>query len=66
MRKPALTVLAALAAGPAIAHPGAHAGFDLMALAAHVFEADHLVFATLAGIIGVLAYRAGLGKGRQQ
>lgn len=65
MRKRALTVLPALVAGPAFAHPGEHGGLDLMALAAHFFEPDHLIFATLAGIIGVLAYRAGVRKGRR-
>ena len=55
----------AVLASPALAHPGDHAGLDLMALAGHFFEPDHIIFATLAAIIGVLAYRAGVRKGRQ-
>lgn len=54
------------AATPAFAHPGDHLGMDLVALAAHFFEPDHIIFATLAGVIGVLAYRAGLRKGAAQ
>lgn len=57
--KTTLTVLLAFAATPALAHPGDHLGMTLAMLAEHLFEADHIVFATLAGIIGVLAYRAG-------
>lgn len=58
IRATTIAMLAA-AATPALAHPGDHAGFDFAALAAHVFEPDHIIFATLAGIIGVLAYKAG-------
>lgn len=54
-----ILIAIALSATPAMAHPGNHAGLDLAALAAHLFEADHIIFATLAAIIGVLAYKAG-------
>lgn len=61
-----MTAAALAAATPVLAHPGAHAAMDLRALAAHFFEPDHLIFAMLAAIIGVLAYRAGVKKGRCQ
>jgi hypothetical protein len=48
-----------LLAGPALAHQGDHTHFDLMGLIAHVFETDHIVFAIIAILTGVLAYRAG-------
>ena len=57
--KTALSLLLALAATPALAHPGDHLGMTLAMLAEHLFETDHIVFALLAGVIGVLAYRAG-------
>jgi hypothetical protein len=44
---------------PAFAHVGDHSGFDVASLLAHVFETDHIVFALLAVLMGVLAYRAG-------
>lgn len=44
---------------PALAHPGDHAGLDLLMLTRHFFEPDHIIFAMLAGAVGVLAYRAG-------
>lgn len=46
-------------ASPAFAHFGDHTVFALMDLLAHVFETDHIVFAAIAVLTGVLAYRAG-------
>jgi hypothetical protein len=48
-----------LFASPAFAHVGDHAHFDLMGMLAHLFEADHLVFAGITVIATVLAFRAG-------
>ena len=44
---------------PALAHQGDHTGFDWAGLVAHVFEADHIVFAAIAVLTGILAFRAG-------
>ena len=44
---------------PAAAHVGEHTGMSLSQLASHVFETDHIVFATIAVAVGILAYRAG-------
>jgi len=44
---------------PAFAHQGDHTGFDIAGLISHVFETDHIVFAAIAVLTGVLAYRAG-------
>lgn len=44
---------------PALAHQGDHTRFDIAGLIAHVFEWDHLVFAAIAVLTGVLAFRAG-------
>lgn len=60
-----LTTFGLLAASPALAHPGEHGGMDFASLAAHFFEPDHIIFATIAAIVGVLAYRAGVRKGRR-
>lgn len=46
-------------ATPALAHQGDHTGFDWMGLAAHLFEPDHIVFAAIAGLTGILAFKAG-------
>lgn len=43
----------------ALAHQGDHTGFDWAGLIAHVFEADHIVFAAIAVLTGILAFRAG-------
>ncbi len=48
-----------LLASPALAHQGDHTGFDIAGLLAHVFETDHIVFAAIAVLTGILAYRAG-------
>lgn len=57
-----LTVLAT----PAFAHQGDHTHFDLAGLIAHVFEPDHVIFAAIAVLTGVLAYRAGKKAGRRE
>lgn len=44
---------------PASAHPGQHAGMTVVDLARHLFEPDHVIFAGLAGLVGIFAYRAG-------
>ena len=54
----AIAVISMLPA-PAFAHQGDHTGFDIAGLLAHVFETDHIVFAAIAVLTGVLAYRAG-------
>lgn len=48
-----------LLASPALAHQGDHTHFDWAGLFAHFFETDHIVFAAIAALTGVLAYRAG-------
>ncbi len=59
-----LTIFAlALLATPAFAHQGDHAHFDLAGLIAHIFEPDHVVFAAIAVLTGILAYRAGKKAG---
>jgi hypothetical protein len=40
-------------------HFGDHAGLNLRELAAHLFEADHLVFAAVTLLVGISAYRYG-------
>lgn len=55
-----------LLATPALAHFGDHTALSLMALAEHVFETDHIVFAAIAVLTGVLAYRAGKRAGRNE
>ena len=57
--KSVLTLLLASLATPALAHPGDHLGMTLAMLAEHLFETDHIVFALIAGAVGVLSYRAG-------
>jgi len=57
--KYALAFALTLAAAPAFAHTGDHGGLSLMQAAAHMFEADHIIFALLSAGIGVLAYKAG-------
>ena len=44
---------------PALAHFGDHTAMSLMALAGHVFETDHIVFAAIAVVTGIVSYRAG-------
>ena len=54
------TALALLvAAGPAFAHPGNHAGLSLTEFVQHYAEPDHLVFLTLTIIVGISAYHYG-------
>jgi hypothetical protein len=53
-------------ATPAWAHPGDHSRFAWRELADHLFEPDHLVFAALIVITGVLAYRLGRRAGTRQ
>jgi hydrogenase/urease accessory protein HupE len=55
-----------LLATPALAHQGNHTHLDLAALAAHVFETDHIVFAAIAVLTGIFAYRAGKRAGRNE
>jgi hydrogenase/urease accessory protein HupE len=55
----AIYLLVLAASSPAFAHQGDHTHFDLAGLIAHVFETDHIVFALIAVLTGVLAYRAG-------
>ncbi|MCA3594765.1 MAG: hypothetical protein ING72_07230 [Methylobacterium sp.] len=43
----------------ALAHPGEHAHLDWMSALAHFFEPDHIFFAIVTIIAGLLAYRAG-------
>ena len=58
--KPKLAIVALLAsAAPAAAHFGDHGGMMLSQLASHVFETDHIVFAAVAVVVGILSYRAG-------
>lgn len=54
-----LSIVSASLATPAFAHQGDHTHFDWAGLLAHVFEADHIVFAIIAVLTGVFAYRAG-------
>ena len=51
---------------PAFAHFGDHTHFDMMGLLEHVFETDHIVFATIAVFTGIFAYRAGKKAGLKQ
>ena len=44
---------------PALAHQGDHAGMTLREIVSHVFETDHIVFAAIAVITGILCFRAG-------
>lgn len=44
---------------PAIAHQGDHAGMALREIISHVFETDHIVFAAIAIVTGILCFRAG-------
>ena len=46
-------------ASPALAHMGDHSHFALAEMAAHLLEWDHLFFLALAGVIGIMASRAG-------
>ena len=59
MKRPFFFAPLLLVASPAFAHVGDHAGLDVAGLIAHVFETDHIVFAFVAALTGVLAYRAG-------
>jgi hypothetical protein len=53
-------VLIAVASTPAFAHVGDHSFVRTTADAMwHVLEADHIVFAVLTVLVGVMAYRAG-------
>jgi predicted outer membrane protein len=52
-------LLLAMVATPALAHQGDHTQFDPVGLILHVLEPDHVIFAALAILTGVLAYRAG-------
>lgn len=54
-----LAGLSPLLASPAFAHVGDHSTLDRVAMIAHFFEADHIIFALIAVVTGVLAYRAG-------
>lgn len=59
-----LTIFAlALLATPAFAHQGDHSHFDLAGLIAHIFEPDHVIFAAIAVLTGIFAYRAGKKAG---
>ena len=49
----------ALMTSPALAHQGDHSGFDFTSLVLHVLEPDHVIFAAIAVLTGILAYRAG-------
>lgn len=44
---------------PAFAHQGDHTHFDWAGLLAHVFEPDHVIFAGIAVVAALIAYRAG-------
>ena len=59
--KKSVTALGALMllVAPAAAHVGEHGGMTLSQLASHVFETDHIVFAAIAIVVGILSYRAG-------
>lgn len=60
MRHAVITLGAlAILTAPAAAHVGDHAEMTLSQLAAHVFETDHIVFAAIAVMVGILSYRAG-------
>lgn len=59
MKTLSLTFVLFAFSGPAFAHTGAHGHLDLAGLLAHIFEPDHLIFACIAALVGVLAYRAG-------
>jgi hypothetical protein len=52
-----------LMTSPAAAHQGDHSGFDFASLVLHVLEPDHVVFAAIAVLTGILAYRAGKRAG---
>jgi hypothetical protein len=54
-----ILIASALLIQPALAHPGDHSQFSWSALAAHLFEPDHLIFAALTIAVGFLAFRAG-------
>ena len=53
------TIAATLAASPALAHPGDHIGMAARELFEHLFETDHLIFASVCIATGIFAYRAG-------
>ena len=54
-----LMVVTALAATPALAHPGEHGHMGLIELLQHYAEPDHLAFLALTVIVGVLAFKLG-------
>lgn len=56
----------ALLATPAFAHFGDHTGMSLREVFDHVFETDHIVFAAIAVLTGILAYRAGKKAGQRE
>jgi hypothetical protein len=58
-RPAALSSFLLTLANPALAHMGDHSRFALPEMAAHLLEWDHLFFLGLAGVIGIMAFRAG-------
>lgn len=56
----------ALLASPALAHFGDHTAMSLREIFDHVFETDHIVFAAIAVLTGIFAYRAGKKAGACQ
>lgn len=44
---------------PALAHQGDHTGMTMWEIVEHVFETDHIVFAAIAVVTGIVCFRAG-------
>ena len=59
MMKPFLIALGVLFSSAALAHQGTHGHLDILGVLAHIFEPDHVIFAAIAIVSSVLAYRAG-------
>ncbi|MEZ5850612.1 MAG: hypothetical protein R3D68_08195 [Hyphomicrobiaceae bacterium] len=60
MQKYATAIFAsALAATPALAHPGDHGHMAILEAVQHYAEPDHLAFLALTILVGWLAYRTG-------
>jgi membrane protein implicated in regulation of membrane protease activity len=60
-----LLALLLLLPQPAFAHYGDHSALGLLGLAAHLFEADHILFAGITVMTGIIAYRWGRSAERR-
>jgi hypothetical protein len=61
-----LALMTAAIATPAYAHTGDHSFLRTSVDALwHVLEPDHVVFALLTLLVGIMAYRAGRNSGRR-